>query len=84
MSTLIVVGTVQSRVKQATSRLSSRLNSVDNKLVERLTMNDEREPQKSFMKIRYSWAAITFHNSELGASALCFRYRFRTAAGCYV
>ena len=70
MSTLIVVGTVQSRVKQATSRLSSRLNSVDNKFVERLTvnderltMNDEREPQKSFMKIRYSWAAITFHNS---------------------
>ena len=43
MSTLIVVGTVQSRVKQATSRLSSRLNSVDNKLVERLMMNDERK-----------------------------------------
>jgi division protein CdvB (Snf7/Vps24/ESCRT-III family) len=43
MSTLIVVGTVQSRVKQATSRLSSRLNSVDNKLVERLMINEERK-----------------------------------------
>ena len=39
---------VQSRVKQATSRLKSCLNSVDNKLVERLTINDERRNMISF------------------------------------
>ena len=39
---------VQSQVKQATSCLSSRLNSVDNKLVERLMANDERSNMISF------------------------------------
>ena len=39
---------VQSRVKQATSCLSSCLSSVDNKLVERLMANDERSNMISF------------------------------------
>ena len=44
----VIVSIVQSRVKQVTSRLKSCLNSVDNKLVERLMINDERRNMISF------------------------------------
>ena len=102
MSTLIVVGTVQSRVKQATSRLSSRLNSVDNKLVERLMINEERRNIISFhdnswiiafpltsapsgvdLKVHGNLCLILFNIKHPGGSQRQ-RYRFRTAAGCYV